>query len=124
MKNRKYQKYKNHKIDNEYGKFDSTKEFYRFLELKEQEERGEIKNLHRQVEFELIPVQREPDTIGARGGIKQGKVIEHKCSYIADFTYQRNGELVVEDTKGFRTSDYIIKRKLMLYLKEIKIQEL
>ena len=58
-----------------------------------------------------------------KGGVKKGKVIEQKCSYIADFVYTENGEKVVEDTKGFRTKDYIIKRKLMLYIHGIRIQE-
>jgi hypothetical protein len=33
------------------------------------------------------------------------------------------GETVVEDTKGFRTKDYVIKRKLMLWVHGIKIHE-
>lgn len=44
----------------------------------------------------------------------------------ADFKYQdsRSGELIVEDTKGVRTKDYIIKRKLMLSVYGIKIREI
>ena len=55
-----------------------------------------------------------------------GKVVERECSYIADFKYQdaRSGELVIEDTKGVRTKDYIIKRKLMLSVYGIKIKEI
>lgn len=55
-----------------------------------------------------------------------GKVVERECSYIADFKYQdaRTGEIVVEDTKGFKTKDYIIKRKLMLSVYQIKIKEI
>ena len=34
-----------------------------------------------------------------------------------------NGKIVVEDTKGLRTKDYIIKRKLMLYVHNIRIRE-
>lgn len=103
--------------------FDSVKEYRRFCELSLLEKAGAITELQRQVEFELIPVQREPNTIGVRGGIKQGKVIEKKCSYIADFVYTENGEKVVEDTKGFKTKDYIIKRKLMLWVHGIRIKE-
>jgi hypothetical protein len=40
-----------------------------------------------------------------------------------DFVYMENGKKVVEDTKGFRTKDYIIKRKLMLYVHGIRIKE-
>jgi len=72
----------------------------------------------------LIPAQREPDVIGVKGGVKKGKVIEKECSYIADFVYNdEDGDLIVEDTKGIKTKDYIIKRKLMLYVHGIKITE-
>lgn len=45
--------------------------------------------------------------------------------YVADFVYTDNNtaEQVVEDAKGERTKEYIIKRKLMLYLKGIRIKE-
>lgn len=86
---------------------------------------GSIKDLKRQVKFELIPTQREPDTIGKRGGIHKGKVIENGVNYIADFVYTdcNSGETVVEDSKGLRTKDYIIKRKLMLFIHGIRILE-
>lgn len=86
---------------------------------------GKIKDLQRQVKFELIPTQREPDTIGKRGGIHKGKVIENAVTYIADFVYTdcSSGKTVVEDSKGMKTKDYIIKRKLMLYIHGIKIIE-
>lgn len=108
--------------------FGSKKEFRRWNELLALEEVGKIQNLQRQVKFVLIPAQREPDTIGKRGGIIKGKVIERECSYIADFVYriQEDGKkrLVVEDTKGVRTTDYIIKRKLMLWVHGIQIREI
>ena len=41
------------------------------------------------------------------------------------YTYvDKDGNEVVEDTKGMRTKEYIIKRKLMLYIHKIKIQEI
>ena len=44
---------------------------------------------------------------------------------IADFVYKdKNGVLVVEDTKGVRTADYVIKRKLMLWVHKIRIKEI
>lgn len=104
--------------------FDSKKEAKRYQELTALELSGEITDLHRQVTFILIPDQREPDTIGPKGGIKRGKVLERKCTYVADFVYKKDGEPVVEDTKGFKTKDYIIKRKLMLYMHNIRIHEI
>lgn len=45
---------------------------------------------------------------------------------IADFVYTDNasGQTVVEDTKGVRTKEYIIKRKLMLHVHNIQIHEI
>lgn len=116
-------KYGSRKITRDGMTFDSLKEYRRFRELSLLEKAGEITDLERQVEFVLIPAQREPDTVGKRGGIKRGKVIEQKCSYIADFVYNENGKPVVEDTKGFRTKDYIIKRKLMYCVYGVRIKE-
>ena len=103
--------------------YDSKKEARRHAQLLEMERKGDIKDLRRQVKFVLIPTQREPDTIGPRGGVKKGKLLEHECAYIADFVYEANGKRIVEDTKGVRTKEYIIKRKLMRYVHGIRIQE-
>lgn len=72
----------------------------------------------------MIPAQREADSVGKRGGKIQGKVIEHAVKYKADFFYKMNGKQIVEDTKGFKTKDYIIKRKLMLLVHGIRIKEI
>ena len=103
--------------------FDSIKEGTRYAELVLAQRAGEISELRCQVPFELVPTQRAPGKIGPRGGIKKGKVIEKECAYIADFTYRENGKLIVEDTKGFRTPEYVIKRKLMLKIYGIRIKE-
>lgn len=95
--------------------FDSKKEANRYKELRLLEKAGEIKDLRTQVKFKLIPAQRDEAT---------GKVIERECSYKADFVYyEEDGETVVEDVKGYRTKEYIIKRKLMLYQYGIRIRE-
>lgn len=93
--------------------YDSKKEADRHAVLKLMERAGKIRDLKRQVKFELIPSLKD----------EKGKVIERACSYVADFTYWEGDNLVVEDTKGFRTADYILKRKLMLYLHGIRIKE-
>lgn len=122
----KTNKYKNQNIIVDNIKFDSKKEANRYFELRTLEKAGKIADLKRQVKYILIPAQREPDKIGVRGGITKGKLIERECAYIADFVYKdlEKGELVVEDTKGFRTPEYIIKRKLMLYQYGIRIKEI
>lgn len=87
--------------------FDSVKEYHRWGMLKLLERAGRISDLKRQVSYELIPKQ-------------QG---ERACSYVADFTYMEDGKLVVEDCKGFRTPEYRLKRKLMLWVHGIRIKE-
>jgi hypothetical protein len=131
-------KYHNKKIVRDGEVFDSIKEYKRWCELSLLERAGEITNLRRQVKFVLIPAQYEPDTVGKRGGIKKGKQIERECSYIADFVYEYHKlnrpdmprevysarvYTAVEDTKGYKTKDYIIKRKLMLFVHGIRIKE-
>lgn len=117
-------KYHNKKITVDGLTFDSKKEYQRWIELCLLEKAGEISDLERQVKFILIPSQREPDQINSRGTLKKGKVIERECSYKADFTYKdKEGNLVVEDAKGMRTKEYIIKRKLMLFRYGIVIKE-
>ena len=110
--------------------FDSKKEANRWAELKILEKAGKIEDLRRQVKFVLIPAQYEDSTEvyqrGAnKGKPKKGKLIEHEAAYIADFAYRdkETDRTVVEDTKGFRTKDYIIKRKLMLERYTIRIRE-
>lgn len=77
--------------------FDSAKEARRYSELRLLERAGEIFELQMQVKFTLIPKQEG----------------ERPVFYIADFVYtEKDGTRIVEDVKGFRTKEYIIKRKL------------
>ena len=108
-------KYNNKKIIVDGQKFDSKKEANRYKELRLLERAGEIKDLRTQVKFKLIPAQRDEAT---------GKVVERECSYKADFVYEEDGKTVVEDVKGFRTKEYIIKRKLLLWKYGIRIREI
>ncbi len=121
-------KYGNKKVEYDGIVFDSKKEAIRWAELKLEEKAGRIKDLQRQVKFVLIPTLRETPTEkytrGAKKGqFKPGKVIERECAYVADFVYIENGKIFVEDTKGMETKDYIIKRKLMLWVNGIRIKE-
>lgn len=103
--------------------FDSRKEARRWQELRLLQKAGQISELRRQVKFVLIPTQRAVDTRGPKGGVIKGKVLEREVAYIADFVYIEDGKTVVEDTKGMKTKDYIIKRKLMRFVYGIGIRE-
>ena len=123
-------KYGNRKVVVDGVTFDSKREAKRYQELKLLEKCGAIRDLQRQVTFELIPAQREESTrVYTKGRKKgqpiEGKIIEKAVTYKADFTYidAATGKMVVEDSKGMRTRDYILKRKMLLYFHGIKIQE-
>lgn len=93
--------------------FDSALEAKRWTTLRMLERIGEITDLQRQVEYILIPP--------LKGKYRN----ERKVVYRADFTYTdvSTGEKIVEDTKGMKTKDYILKRKLMLFVHGISIKE-
>lgn len=125
----KSNKYGSKKVEIDGIVFDSKKEAKRYQELLLLEKAGAIKHLQRQVKYVLIPAQRESTneiyTKGRnKGCFKQGKLLERECTYTADFVYIQDCKFIVEDTKGFRTKDYIIKRKLMLYNYGIRIKEI
>jgi len=109
---------------------DSKKEARRCNELTLLQRAGVIMDLQQQVKYILIPAQREESSeVYARGEKKgqpkPGKVIEKECAYYADFDYlTKDGKHIVEDTKGMKTKEYIIKRKLMLYMNNIRIREI
>ena len=101
-------KYNNTKIRVDGRLFDSKAEAARWQELQMLERAGEITELERQVEYELIPKQKG----------------ERAVKYIADFRYvDHEGKTVVEDTKGVKTPVWIIKRKLMLRVHGIRVRE-
>ena len=94
--------------------FDSRHEANVYGELYLMQMAGEISDLQIQVPYVLIPKQVAPS----------GKKYR-ECKYIADFVYKdKDGNTIVVDAKGYKTKDYIIKRKLMLKVWGIEIQEL
>lgn len=74
--------------------FDSTREFDRWGELQLLERAGRISDLSRQDRYPLH----------GPNGVKL-------ADYVADFTYQEDGQIVIEDAKGVRTPMYRLKRK-------------
>lgn len=97
-------KYHNKKVVIDGITFDSQKEGNYYCELKILKMAGEVKDFARQVVFELQPKFKY-----------EGKTIR-AIKYIADFVVDYpDGRRVVVDTKGFRTKDYLLKRKMLLY---------
>lgn len=98
-------KYHNKKITIDGITFDSKKEGKRYLELKLLLRAKEIKDLELQPRFELQP------------SFKKNNKTFKKIEYIADFKYfdNRLNKIVIEDTKGFKTDVYLLKKKLFEY---------
>ena len=109
-----YSKYGNRKVTVDGITFDSQTEADRWAWLRIMERGGVIKDLRRQVRYELVPKQTDENM----------KMIESSVSYIADFVYRdQEGKEIVEDAKGYKTDVYRIKKKLMLWVHGIRIQE-
>ena len=92
------------------GLYASKKEAKRAQELALLQKARLIRGLQSQVRFELVPKQDE----------------EQGVDYVADFVYYEGGMFVVEDVKSAATRKnraYVIKRKLMRYLHNIRIRE-
>lgn len=87
--------------------YDSKREAARAQVLKLLERAGKISDLQEQVRFVILPKQDG----------------ERAVFYVADFTYWEGGKFIVEDSKGVKTREYIIKRKLMLWACGIRIRE-
>lgn len=100
----KESKYHAQKVEVDGKKFDSKHESRDYLKLKSMEDSGIISNLQTQVSFELQP----------KYTTKDGRKIR-AITYRADFQYIRDGVTYVQDSKGFRTKEYALKRKMFEY---------
>jgi hypothetical protein len=88
--------------------FHSKKEAAYYKVLCQEMRDKKIDSFERQVKFELVPPQAG----------------ERAVNYIADFITYKDGKVMdVIDVKGMRLSDYVIKRKLLLWIFNIKIRE-
>lgn len=108
-------KYENKKVTVDGIKFDSQLEANRYCELKILQRAGQIKDLRRQISFELQP-----------GYKKNGRHIQ-SINYIADFVYYdvNKKKFIVEDTKGYKTEIYKLKKKILEYVyPDVEITEI
>lgn len=85
--------------------FHSGHEAKRYLVLRHLQQQGKIQHLTLQVAYKITV-----------NGI-------HVTEYRSDFEYLEDGEWVVEDAKGHRTREYLIKRNLMKAVYGITIRE-
>jgi hypothetical protein len=110
-----YNKYKNKKVETNGIIFASVKEYKRYKELKLLEKAGEITNLELQKKYELQPKYVNND----------GKIIR-AIHYIADFVYydKKKNKYIIEDTKGYRTEVYKLKKKMFEYKYDLVIKEI
>lgn len=83
--------------------FDSAKEARKYAELRLLQRAGEVTEIELQPKFTLLP-----------GFRYRGKKIQG-VTYTADFlvTYKDGSRQIVE-TKGYKTRDYILRKKLLL----------
>ena len=98
-------KYSNRKVEVDGITFHSKKEGKRYQDLSILEKAGMIQALELQPRYTMVINDRKVTT------------------YVADFRYTEDGKTVVEDTKGFKTDVYKLKKKLMLALYDIEIKE-
>ena len=111
-------KYGAKKITVKGEKFDSKKEYNRYVELCLLERAGKISGLKRQVRYMLTPAQYD----------KNGVCFLRSSTYVADFVYKNQaGELVVEDVKGYKKGDayrlFVQKKKDMYDRYQILVVE-
>ena len=116
----KTNKYCNEKIIVDGIEFDSKLEARRWQQLNLLQKAGNIKDLRRQIKFELQPSY-----------VKNDKVIK-SINYVADFVYydlNKRG-FIIEDTKGYKTGIYKLKKKILEYkypdleIKEIRKEDI
>lgn len=106
------QKYANRRVEIDGQTFDSKAEARYWGHLQIRLKAGEIRNLRRQVPFELAPAV-------VIGGRKRPPL-----RYIADFVWEEGGKTVVADVKGAVPEAYRIKRHLLKAVHGIDILEI
>lgn len=126
VRREKGKKYGNKTVLHEGEKYDSKKELNRFLFLRDAERRGLISDLKRQVKFELIPAIKEQQIVHLK---TKDKIIERTVqlaiSYTCDFSYMKDGQLVIEDVKAspqMLPKEFQLKFKMMRYFHGITVR--
>ena len=120
-----HRKYHNKRVEYQGKVFDSLKERRRYCELLLLQKQGIISDLRLQVPYELIPAIYEDVEKQLKTKVKVvSRCVQRAVTYVADFVYIQDGKTIVEDTKGFRTKEYELKKKMMRALLGITIKEI
>ena len=119
IKRKKGSKYNNKTVVYNGIKFVSKKEGQRYLFLKKAEEDGRISELKTQVKFELIPPIKEEYIEHLKTKDKtRVRTLQLAINYISDFTYIKDGLMVIEDVKASPKvipSDFKLKEKMFFW---------
>ena len=119
IKRKKGLKYNNKTVVYNGIKFVSKKEGQRYLFLKKAEEDGRISELKTQVKFELIPPIKEEYIEHLKTKDKtRVRTLQLAINYISDFTYIKDGLMVIEDVKASPKvipSDFKLKEKMFFW---------
>lgn len=83
-------------------RFDSKREALRYTHLLLKQRAGEISDLELQPVFVL------------QDKFTYNNVVYRAINYVADFMYKASGCIYVEDVKGFKTPEYLLKREIFL----------
>ena len=110
----KVSKYRNQRVEVDGQMFDSKREAAAWMRLRAREQAGEIRNLRRQVPFDLMCPCKDGEAMYA--------VV---ARYVSDFTYlDADDQMHVVDAKGVRTQIYALKRKWLELQTGIAIEEI
>lgn len=119
IKRKKGERYNHTKVEADGLKFDSKKEYDRYLFLKKQVELGKISDLRTQVKFELIPKVTEEYVVHLKTKDKiKTRTLQLPITWTADFVYIKDGEEIVEDVKASKAllSDrFVVKEKIFFW---------
>lgn len=124
----KSNKYHNQKVEVDGIMFDSKKESQRYLVLKQAQADGIISELALQPKFELIPAVKETyiEHLKTKDRVRE-RVVQRPITYNGDFSYFKEGQLVIEDVKASPhlaaiDKAFLIKEKLFRYINGFSIK--
>lgn len=84
----------------------------RFASMREAQYYGELKLRVRA--GEIVKFELQPEFILQEGYLRNGKKVR-EIKYIADFkVFYPDGRVEIVDTKGYRTKEYKLKKKMLL----------